>query len=77
MDKSTIKETRRKKRKKTEQTKGIIFDIQRYSIHDGPGIRTLVFVKGCSLRCLWCDNPESQQQLPEIAEFENKCIGCD
>ena len=43
------------------QTKGRIFDIQRYSIHDGPGIRTIVFLKGCFLRCQWCSNPESQE----------------
>ncbi len=43
-----------------EQVKGRIFDIQRYSIHDGPGIRTIVFIKGCFLRCRWCCNPESQ-----------------
>lgn len=43
------------------QTKGRIFDIQRYSIHDGPGIRTIVFLKGCVLRCRWCCNPESQE----------------
>ena len=43
------------------QTRGRIFDIQRYSIHDGPGIRTIVFLKGCVLRCRWCCNPESQE----------------
>ena len=43
------------------QTKGRIFDIQRYSIHDGPGIRTIIFLKGCVLRCKWCCNPESQE----------------
>ena len=43
------------------QTKGRIFDIQRYSIHDGEGIRTIVFLKGCVLRCRWCCNPESQE----------------
>ena len=43
------------------QTKGRIFDIQRYSIHDGPGIRTIIFLKGCVLRCKWCCNPESQR----------------
>lgn len=43
------------------QTKGRIFDIQKYSIHDGPGIRTIVFLKGCALRCRWCCNPESQE----------------
>jgi pyruvate formate lyase activating enzyme len=55
---------------------GLIFDIQRYSIHDGPGIRTLIFMKGCPLRCLWCDNPEGQMPYPEIL-FSNKlCIKC-
>lgn len=44
---------------------GSIFNIQRYSIHDGPGIRTTVFLKGCPLRCLWCQNPESQRSRPE------------
>ena len=48
-----------------ETTKGIIFNIQHFSIHDGPGIRTTVFLKGCPLRCPWCSNPESQQLKPE------------
>ncbi|MBP5209288.1 MAG: glycyl-radical enzyme activating protein [Clostridia bacterium] len=48
--------------------KGRIFDIQRYSIHDGPGIRTIVFFKGCGLRCRWCCNPESQRRDPEQME---------
>ena len=43
---------------------GTVFNIQRYCIHDGPGIRTTVFFKGCSLRCLWCHNPESQHGAP-------------
>ena len=43
------------------QTKGRIFDIQRFSVHDGPGIRTIVFLKGCFLRCRWCCNPEGQE----------------
>ncbi len=43
------------------EIKGRIFDIQRYSVHDGPGIRTIVFLKGCVLRCRWCCNPESQR----------------
>ena len=43
------------------QTKGRIFNIQKFSIHDGPGIRTIVFLKGCLLRCRWCCNPESQE----------------
>ena len=45
--------------------RGLIFDIQRFSIHDGPGIRTTVFFKGCPLACAWCSNPESQQQQPQ------------
>jgi pyruvate-formate lyase-activating enzyme len=49
-----------------EQLKGIVFDVQRFSVHDGPGIRTTVFFKGCPLRCPWCQNPESQQKEPEI-----------
>jgi glycyl-radical enzyme activating protein len=55
---------------------GMIFDIQRFSIHDGPGIRTTVFLKGCPLRCLWCHNPESQDAKPEISFIGAKCIGC-
>lgn len=55
---------------------GWIYDIQRYAIHDGPGIRTLVFFKGCSLRCSWCCNPESQKFGPEMVFFPDKCIGC-
>jgi pyruvate formate lyase activating enzyme len=54
---------------------GCIFNIQRYSLHDGPGIRTLVFLKGCPLRCQWCSNPESQHSQSELAYNVNKCIG--
>ncbi|MDP6176093.1 MAG: 4Fe-4S cluster-binding domain-containing protein, partial [Rhodospirillales bacterium] len=43
-----------------------VFDIQRFSLHDGPGIRSLVFLKGCSLRCPWCQNPESQDHVPVV-----------
>jgi len=57
-------------------TKGLVFDIQRFSIHDGPGIRTTVFLKGCPLSCLWCHNPEGQDAKPEIFFTANKCIGC-
>jgi pyruvate formate lyase activating enzyme len=56
--------------------KGFIFDIQHYSIHDGPGIRTTVFLSGCPLRCLWCQNPESQQIYPQLFFRYDKCIGC-
>ena len=55
---------------------GIVTDIQRFSIHDGPGIRTLVFMKGCPLRCPWCSNRETQLRDPEIAFFEHRRIGC-
>lgn len=55
---------------------GIIFNIQKFSIHDGPGIRTLVFFKGCPLRCMWCCNPESQHLEPEPGYHPEKCFGC-
>jgi pyruvate formate lyase activating enzyme len=55
---------------------GRIFDIQRFSIHDGPGIRTTVFLKGCPLRCLWCHNPEGVAPEPELSFLPDKCIGC-
>jgi pyruvate formate lyase activating enzyme len=55
---------------------GLIFDIQRFSLHDGPGIRTLVFMKGCPLTCAWCSNPESQKIRPEVMYYEDKCIEC-
>ncbi|MCR6544922.1 glycyl-radical enzyme activating protein [Dehalobacterium formicoaceticum] len=54
---------------------GYVFNIQRYSVHDGPGIRTMIFLKGCPLRCSWCSNPESHERHPEIAYNKNKCIG--
>lgn len=55
---------------------GIVFDIQSFCIHDGPGIRTLVFLKGCPLRCPWCCNPESQQFGTDLLFQPEKCIGC-
>lgn len=55
---------------------GLVFNIQHFSIQDGPGIRTVVFVKGCPLRCRWCGNPESQAALPELAWTEKQCIHC-
>ena len=54
----------------------MIFNVQKCSIHDGCGIRTLVFFKGCPLRCPWCANPESQSYHHEITEYPSKCIGC-
>lgn len=56
--------------------KGWIFDIKRYSIHDGPGIRTTVFLKGCALRCLWCHNPESVETGPELMHWPGRCVRC-
>lgn len=56
--------------------KGTIFNIQKYSIHDGPGIRTTVFLKGCPLSCSWCHNPESQAFGPENMYYSKRCIGC-
>lgn len=55
---------------------GIVFHIQRFSLFDGPGVRTVVFLKGCPLRCLWCHNPEGLRARPEIMFNESKCIGC-
>ncbi|MFB3816047.1 MAG: glycyl-radical enzyme activating protein [Candidatus Methylomirabilales bacterium] len=55
---------------------GVIFDLQRFSVHDGPGIRSLVFLKGCPLRCPWCANPESQRFEPELMLEAGRCIGC-
>jgi pyruvate formate lyase activating enzyme len=56
--------------------KGVIFDIKRYAIHDGPGIRTTVFFKGCPLKCLWCHNPEGIAATKELMFFEYKCMHC-
>lgn len=56
--------------------KGIIFDIQRFCLHDGPGIRTTVFFKGCPLRCIWCHNPESISGQKELIYRAHKCAGC-
>jgi pyruvate formate lyase activating enzyme len=53
---------------------GIVFNIQKYSVHDGPGIRTVVFLKGCPLRCRWCSNPESHKPQPQLVYNPNKCL---
>ena len=55
---------------------GIVTNIQRFSVHDGPGIRTTVFLKGCNLRCFWCHNPEDINPKPEIQYFPERCILC-
>lgn len=57
-------------------SEGVVTNIQRFSIHDGPGIRTTVFMKGCNLRCFWCHNPETLAPKPEIQFFPERCIGC-
>jgi len=59
-----------------KNNKGLIFNIQRFSIHDGPGIRTTVFMKGCPLRCMWCSNPESQDFFPNLIVRDINCKGC-
>ena len=56
--------------------KAFVFDIQRSSFVDGPGIRTTVFFKGCALRCKWCHSPESQSPAPQLMFYKEKCIGC-
>ena len=63
-------------REALEWVEGIVFDVQRYSLHDGPGLRTSVFLKGCPLHCRWCSNPESQQFGPELLLFSANCLVC-
>jgi pyruvate formate lyase activating enzyme len=60
-----------------QPTSGWIFDIKRFAVHDGPGIRTTVFLKGCSLQCQWCHNPESIHPYPELFINPERCIGCN
>ena len=66
----------RRPRAGTLMPKGVVFDIKRFAIHDGPGIRTTVFLKGCPLRCQWCHNPEGQARQPELVVRSSRCIGC-
>ncbi|MDP6420371.1 MAG: glycyl-radical enzyme activating protein [SAR202 cluster bacterium] len=69
-------ETAVRSSKKASKRTGWVFDIQRFSIHDGPGIRTTVFLKGCPLRCLWCHNPEGIHTEPLLSFAADKCIAC-
>jgi pyruvate formate lyase activating enzyme len=55
---------------------GLIFEVKRFAVHDGPGIRTTLFLKGCPLKCKWCHNPESISPQPQLAYYEHKCINC-
>jgi len=61
---------------KSAESSGTVFHIMRFSLHDGPGIRTTVFLKGCPLRCAWCHNPESQEFAPGPMYFEERCLLC-
>lgn len=65
-----------KEKQNESPVRGMIFDVQRFSLHDGPGIRTTVFLKGCPLQCLWCHNPESQAVTPELAFTVSRCVHC-
>ena len=60
----------------TPAVTGVVSDIQRFCLHDGPGIRTVVFLKGCTLRCRWCQNPESLRTAPEIFHAPRHCLAC-
>ena len=55
---------------------GLVFNVQRFSVHDGPGLRTTVFMKGCPLTCAWCHNPESQSAAPAFVRLQHRCMKC-
>lgn len=61
----------------SDSPKGLVFNIQKFSLHDGPGIRTIVFLKGCPLACMWCSNPEGRSTTPELILSCDRCIGTD
>ena len=58
------------------ENKAVITNIQKYSVHDGPGIRSIIFFKGCPLNCWWCANPENISPEPQLIVNKGKCIGC-
>lgn len=60
----------------SDENYAYVVNVQRFTIHDGPGIRTELFLKGCSLRCQWCSNPETYERFPQVGVFPEKCIGC-
>ena len=60
----------------SEEISGMVLNLQRFSTHDGPGVRTTVFFKGCSNTCSWCHNPESMRSRPEVQVYPEQCIGC-
>lgn len=70
------KKHRKMKRKAGKIMKGIVMDIQKFCLQDGPGIRTTVFLKGCNMKCQWCHNPESMELNPVLMYVKDKCIGC-
>ncbi len=59
-----------------DTSSGLLLDVKRFAVHDGPGIRTTLFLKGCPLKCLWCHNPESISRVPELAFYAHKCVRC-
>ncbi|WP_176761047.1 glycyl-radical enzyme activating protein [Desulforhopalus singaporensis] len=77
MDEKIMERAQISREAKRTTAKGIIFEIERWSLSDGPGTRTVVFLKGCPLSCWWCANPESQSDRVQIGVFTGKCIDCD
>lgn len=61
---------------KSSENYAYVVNVQRFTVHDGPGIRTELFLKGCPLRCEWCSNPETYERFPQVGVFPQKCIGC-